>query len=65
MMEEVEELELEDRLPEWELRESRNGEDEDMSRRVPWLPLYRFRGLVTYKEGGSPNWGVMSLREGT
>jgi hypothetical protein len=36
-----------------------------MSRRVPWLPLYRVRGQVTYKEGGSPNQGVMSLREGT
>ena len=36
MVEEVGVLELEDELLEWELRESRNGEDdEEMSRRVP------------------------------
>jgi hypothetical protein len=66
MVKEVGELRLEDRLPEWELRESKNGEDDgDMSRRVPWLPLYRVRGQVMYKEEGSPDWGVVSLREGT
>ena len=53
-MEEVGELELKDGLPERELRESR----------VPWLPIYRVRGQVTYKEGGSPDQGVVSLREG-
>ena len=32
--------------------------------RVPWLPLYRVRGQATYKELGSPDSEVMSLREG-
>jgi hypothetical protein len=36
-----------------------------MSEVVPWLPLYRVWGQVTYKEEGSPDRGVMSLREGT
>jgi hypothetical protein len=31
---------------------------------LQWLPLYRVRGQITYKEGGSPDRGVMSLREG-
>ena len=30
---------------------------------VPWLPLYRVWGQGMYKEG-SPDRGVMSLREG-
>jgi hypothetical protein len=33
-------------------------------RRVPWLPLYRLRGQTTYKELGSPDREVVSLREG-
>ena len=33
--------------------------------RVPWLPLYRVQGQAIYKEIGSPDRGVMSLREGT
>jgi hypothetical protein len=32
--------------------------------RVPWLPLYRVRGQAMYKELGSPDWAVVSLREG-
>jgi hypothetical protein len=32
--------------------------------RVPWLPLYRERGQGAYKAIGSPDQGVMSLREG-
>ena len=59
MVEEVGELELGDRLPELELQES------DVCGRVPWLPSYRVRGQITYKEGGSPDRGVVSLREGT
>ena len=31
---------------------------------VPWLPLYRVQGQGMYKEEGSPNQGVVSLREG-
>ena len=30
---------------------------------VPWLPLYRVRGQGVYKEGGSPDRRVVSLRE--
>jgi hypothetical protein len=32
--------------------------------RVPWLLLYRVRGQATYKELGSPDHVVVSLREG-
>ena len=32
--------------------------------RVPWLPLYRVWGQGMYKEEGSPDQGVMTLREG-
>ena len=31
--------------------------------RMPWLPLYRVWGKVIYKEEGSPDRGVVSLRE--
>ena len=31
---------------------------------VPWLPLYRVWGQGMYKEEGSPDRGVVSLREG-
>jgi hypothetical protein len=31
--------------------------------RVPWLPLYRVRGQVTYREIGSPDGVVVSMRE--
>jgi hypothetical protein len=34
-----------------------------VSRWVPWMPLYRVRGQGTYKEGGSPDQRVVSLRE--
>jgi hypothetical protein len=34
-----------------------------MSRWVPWLPLYRVRGQGLYREEGSPNRRVVSLRE--
>ena len=60
MVEEVGELELGDGLPKWELQESDNVHE-----RVPWLPLYRVRGQVKYKEGGSPDRGIVSPREGT
>ena len=59
MVEEVGELELGDGLPKWELQESDNVHE-----RVPWLPLYRVWGQVTCKEEGSPDRGVVSLREG-
>jgi hypothetical protein len=32
--------------------------------RAPWLPLYRVRGQVSYKEIGSPDQVIGSLREG-
>jgi hypothetical protein len=32
-------------------------------RGVPWLPLYRVRGQSIYKEEGSPDRRVVSLRE--
>ena len=32
--------------------------------RVPWLPLYRIQGQDMYKELGSPDRAVVSLREG-
>jgi hypothetical protein len=32
--------------------------------RVPWLPLYRVQSQVMYKELGSPDRAVVSLREG-
>jgi hypothetical protein len=32
--------------------------------KVPWLPLSRVRGQVTYREKGSLDWVVVSLREG-
>jgi hypothetical protein len=35
-----------------------------MEKMVPWLPLYRVRGQGKYKEEGSPDRGVVSLREG-
>ena len=38
-------------------------ECEDVPKWVPWLPLYRVRGLALLQRGGSPNRRVMSLRE--
>jgi hypothetical protein len=62
MVEEIGELELGDGLLEEKLREpDENGECVELSL---WLPLYRVWGQVSYKEGGSPDRGVMSLREG-
>jgi hypothetical protein len=62
---EVGELELVDGLLERKLQEpyySVNGLK--IVGRMPWLPLYIVRGQSMYKEEGSPDRGVMSLREG-
>ena len=65
MVEEVGELELGDGLPEGKPQ----GPYYDvnvlkMKMRMPWRPLYRVRGQCMYKKGGSPDRGVVSLREG-
>ena len=65
MVEEVGELELGDELPEGKLQKPYYGENElKMIEKMPWLPLYRVRGQSMYKEEGSPDRGVMRLREG-
>jgi hypothetical protein len=67
MVEEVGELELGDGLSEGKLQEPYYGVNElkiKMMGRMPWLLLYRVWGQGMYKEEGSPDRDVMSLREG-
>ena len=37
--------------------------EKESPRWVPWLPLYRVWGQSVYKQEGSPDWRVVSLRE--
>jgi hypothetical protein len=68
MMKEVGELELGDGLPEGKLRElGENGDlmiDASKGHDALATLIYRVQGQVTYKERGSPDQGVASLREG-
>ena len=70
MVEEVGELELGEGLPEGNLCEPRENGDVVRMRMIgcperrPRLPLYRVQSQATYKEEGSPDRGVVSLREG-
>ena len=65
MVEEVGGLGLGDGLPEGKPQESYYSVNVlKMKMRMPWWPLYRVRCQCMYKEGGSPDRGVVSLREG-
>jgi len=45
------------------VKSERMIQNEDDLGRMPWLPLYRIQSQSMYKEGGSPDQGVRSLRE--
>ena len=64
MVDEVGELELGNGLPKVKLQEPYYAVEKMSSRWMPWLPLYRAWGQSVYKEEGSPDRRVMSLREG-
>ena len=70
MVEEVGELKLGEGLPEGNLCEPRENGDVVRMRMIgcperrPRLPLYRVQGQVTYKEEGSTDRRILSLREG-
>jgi hypothetical protein len=64
-VEEAGELELGDELLERKLQEYGGYEEcVDVLGRMPWLSLYRVWGQSMYKEVGSPDRGVVRMREG-